>query len=103
MPSEKRLPPAKMNLAFEGRLFPPGGLGDYQPFGIDNRRNSRIGHSNKISPVFNGPNWAEIEVMSIARRIFPPSVVGDHGDKALFFGQVSGDVWAEYGFKANDR
>ncbi len=92
-----------MNLAFEGRLFPPGRLGDNHAFGINKGRDSCIGHSNKISPVFDGPDRAEVEVVSIARRILPPSVVGDHADKALFFGQVSGAVGAEYGFIADNR
>ena len=103
MSSEKSLPPAKMNLSFEGRFFPPWSPGDNHAFGINKSRNSCIGNSNKIPPVFDGTNRAEIEVVAIAGRIFPPSVVGDHADKALFFRQVSGQVGAEYGFKADNR
>ena len=103
MPGEKSLPPAKMNPAFEGRFFPPGSLGDNRASGIDERRDSVIGNSNKIAPVFDGTNRAEIEVVPVARCIFPPAVVGDHADKARFFGQIAGAVRAEYGFKADDR
>ena len=103
MPSEKSLPPTKMDLSLEGRFCPPGGSGDNHTFGIDQSRNSGIGNSNKIPSVFDGTNRAEIEVVQIAGRIFPPSVVGDHTDKALFFRQISGTVGAEYGFKADNR
>ena len=78
-----------MNLAFEGRFFPPGRFGDNHAFGINKSRDSGIGNPNKIPPVFDGTNRAEIEVVSIARRIFPPSVIGDHANKTRFFGQVS--------------
>src|SRR5210317_442256 len=102
MSSEKSLSPAKMNFPFEGRFFPPGRPGHNHALGTDKRRNSGIVNANKIPPVFDGPNRAEIEVVSIARRIFPPSVIGDHADKAPFFWQVSGAIGAEYGFKADN-
>lgn len=92
-----------MNPALEGRFLPPGRLGDNHAVGIYKRGDSGVGDSNKIPPVFDGTNRAEIEVVSIARRIFPPSVVGDHADKARFFGKVSGAVGAEDGFKADNR
>ena len=63
MSGKKSLPPAKMNLSFEGRFFPPGRPGDNHASGINKRRDSGIGNSNKISPVFDGPNRAEIEVV----------------------------------------
>ena len=103
MPGEKSPPSAKMDPTFEGCLFPPGRPGDNHAPGIDNGGYACIGDANKISPVFDGPNRAEIEVVSIARRIFPPSVIGDHADKAFLFRQVSGTVRSEYGFITDDR
>ena len=103
MPSEKGLPPAQMNPTLEGRFLPPGRHGDNHAVGVYKRGDSGVGNSHKIPPVFDGTHRAEIEMVSIARRIFPPSVVGDHADKARFFGQVAGAVGAEYGFKADNR
>ena len=103
MPGEKSFSSPEMDLAFKGRFFPPGRTGDNRAPGINNSRNACIGDANKIPPVFDGPHRAEIEVISIARRIFPPPVVGDHADKARFCGQVTGAVGAEDGFKADDR
>ena len=103
MPGKKGLPAAQVNLSFESRFFPPGRLGDYHASGINQRRNARVGNAHKIPPVFDGPHRAEIEVETVARRVFPPAVVGDHSYKALFFGQVAGAVGAEYGFKADNR
>ena len=103
MLSKKSLSLAQVNLAFEGRFFPPGRLGYNHASGINKRRNSGIGHPNKISSVFDGTNRAEIEVVSIAGRIFPPPVVGDHADKAFAMRQITGTVWPEYGFIADNR
>ena len=103
MPRKKSLSPAKMNLSFEGPFLPPGRPGHNRAPGANQRGNSGIGDSNEIPPVFDGPHRAEIEMVSIARRVFPPAVVGNHADKARFFGQVSGAVGAEYGFEADDR
>ena len=100
---KKSMPPAKMNLSFEGRFFPPGRPGDNNDYGINKRRDAGNGNSNKSSPVLDGTNRAEIEVVSIARRIFPPSVVGDHTDKALFLRQVAGAIGSEDGFIADNR
>ena len=103
MPGEKSLPPPEMNFSLEGRFFPPGGPGDNRASGIDERRDSGIGDTDKIAPVFDGTDRAETKVVPVARCIFPPAVVGDHADKARFFGQVAGAVRAEYGFKADNR
>ena len=103
MSGEKSFPAAKMNPALEGRFFPPGSPGDNHAPGINQRGNAGIGNPDKIPPVFDGPHRAEIEVVSIAWGIFPPPVIGDHADKALFFRQVPGAVGAEDGFKADNR
>ena len=103
MSDEKSLPPAKMDFALEGRLLPPGRPGDHLASGINQRGNSCIGNPYKIAPVFDGTNRAEIEVVSVARRIFPPSVVGDHADKAFSRRQVAGAVRAEDRFIADNR
>jgi hypothetical protein len=42
-------------------------------------------------------------VVSIAGCVLPPSIIGDHADKAPFPGQVAGAVGAEYGFVADNR
>ena len=92
-----------MNFPFKGRFLPPGSPRDNHTFGINKSRNPGIGNSNKISPIFDGTNRTEIEVVQIARRIFPPAVVGDHANKAHFFGQISGAIGAENGFIADNR
>ena len=63
MSCEKSFPAAKMDLAFEGRFFPPGSPGDNHASGIDKRGNAGIGDPDKIPPVFDGPHRAEIEVV----------------------------------------
>ena len=102
MPGKKSLPPAKMKRAFEGCFLPPARLGDDHTSGIDERRNACIGHPNHVSPAFDGPDRAEIEVVPVARGIFPPSVVGDHADKTLFPGQILGAVETKSGLKTDN-
>ncbi len=94
---------AKTYLSLECGLFPPGSLGHDRASCIYKRRNTGIGHTNQFSPGFDGSNRAEVEVVAVARRIFPPSVVCDHADKALFPGQVLGAIETEDGLKTDNR
>jgi len=102
MPSEKSASLPEMDLSCECGLFPPGGLCSHHPFCIDKGGNASVGYANQIPAAFDGTNGAEIVVMTITRRVFPPSVVCDHRDKALLLCQVLSAVEAEYRFKTND-
>ena len=102
MPGEKSASLPEMDLSYECGLFPPGGLCNHHTFCIDKGGNAGVGHSNQVPAGFDGTNGAEIVVMTITRRVFPPSVVCDHADKALFLCQVLSAVGAEYRFKTND-
>jgi len=93
----------KMYLSLECGLFPPGSLGHNRPSCIYKRRNSVISHTHQFSPGFDGTNRAEVEMVPVARSIFPPSVVCDHGDKAFFPGQVLGAIETEDGLKTDNR
>ena len=94
---------AKTYLSLERGLFPPWRLGHDRASCIYQGRNPGIGHTNQVSPAFDGTNRAEVEMVPVARRISPPSVVCDHADKALFPGQVLGAIETEDGLKTDDR
>ena len=102
MAGEKRLPLVKLNLPFEGRLFPPGRGSGNHTICVDKRGNTGIGHPNHAPPAFDGTNRAEIIVVPIARGVFPPSIVCDHADKAIFPGQVLSDVGTKHRFKTDN-